>query len=370
MKKTSIALIVFLCVIILGLCVLLGWGLSGGRRGSGEGWGFWNSGAGWGGRYELVQEQEFSVKDVESIQVEYTKSSNDVAIYEAEGDSVIIREYANFEAAEGELARMNLQGGTLTVKGPRRHNWVFNVNRHMYTEIYLPAGYSGQLKTGTVSGDISISMDLSLEGDLSLASTSGDINTYSQNIKAKRVNATSTSGEIRLSVLETSEVNVSTTSGDIWIGKADAPAACASTSGEITISGGTGDRDISTTSGDVKVKELSGCIEVSTTSGEVNVSGDLGCGRMGTTSGDVFLSLAELSGDISVNTASGEVTLELPKEASLKFEAGTASGDINTFFDDALSFSKKGNHAAGTVGSGERTIDISTTSGDVRVKAR
>lgn len=364
MKKTSIVLIVFLCVIILGLCVLLGWGLSGGR------WGFWNSGESWGGRYELAQEQEFPLKDVGSIQIEYTKSSNDVAVYEAEGDSVIVREYANYEAAEGELARINLQGGNLTVKGPRRNTWFGGFNRHIYTEIYLPAGYSGQLKIGTVSGDISISMDLSLEGDLNLASTSGDINTNSQNIKAKRVNVASTSGEIRLSVLETSEVNASTTSGDIWIDRADAPAACASTSGEITVSGGAGDRDISTTSGDIKVKELSGRISVSSTSGEVHVSGEQGCGRMGTTSGDVFLSLAELSGDISVNTVSGEVTMELPEKSSLEFEADTASGDINTFFDDALKFSKKGNHAEGTVGGGERKVDISTTSGDVRIRSR
>lgn len=364
MKGTRIALIAILCVIILGLCVLLGWGLSGRFR---DGWG---SGASWGGRYELVQEQEFSAEDIRSISIEYTKSSNEVAVYEAEGDSVIVREYANYEAAEGELARIKLQGGNLTVKGPRRNTWFGSINRYIYTEVYLPAGYLGELKIGTVSGDISVSTDLSLEEALNLTSTSGDINTYSQNIKAKEVNISSTSGEIRLSVLETSEVNVSTTSGDIWIDRADAPIACASTSGEITVSGGAGDRDISTTSGDIKVKELSGRISASSTSGEVNVGGELGCGRVGTTSGDVFLSLAELSGDISVNTVSGEVTMELPEKASLEFEADTASGDINTFFDGALSFSKKGNHAEGTVNGGERKIDISTTSGDVRIGSR
>ncbi|MCM1191509.1 MAG: DUF4097 domain-containing protein [Butyrivibrio sp.] len=362
MKNTKIALIAILCVIILGLCVLLGYGISGrfGRAGS----------VSWGGRYQLVQEQEIPLKDVEDIRIEYTKSGNDVAVYEAEGDTVIIREYANYEAAGRELAQIKLQSGKLTVKGPRRTNSFISINRDIYTEIYLPAGYSGRLNIGTVSGEISLSMDLTLEGELNLASISGDINTYSQNIKAKKINAASTSGEIRLSLLETEEVNVSTTSGDIWIEKADAPVSCASTSGEITVSGGTGNRDVDSTSGDIWVKELSGRISVDTTSGEINVSGDSGYGSMGSTSGDVFLSLAELSGDISVSTSSGEVTMELPKEASLEFEAGTSSGEIDTFFDDALSFSRKGNHAEGTVGSGGLKIEIITTSGDVRIKAR
>ena len=364
MKGTKIALIAILSVMILGLCVLLGYGLSGrfGRFGADN--------VGWGGSYKLVQEQEFPAEGISSIQIAYSKSGNDVAVYEAEGNSVTVREYANYEVAERELAEIKLQGGKLTVKGPRRTNTFMNFNRHIYTEIYLPAGWSGELNIGTVSGDISISTDLSLEGALNLASTSGDMNTFSQNIKAKKINAASTSGEIRLSVLETGEVNVSTTSGDIWIEKADAPVSCASTSGEITVCGGSGDRKMNSTSGDVRVEELSGNISVSTTSGEVNVSGDSGCGSIGSTSGDIFLSLAELSVDISVNTASGEVTMQLPRAASLEFEADTASGDINTFFNEALSFSKRGNHAAGTVGSGERKIHISTTSGDVRIKAR
>ncbi len=363
MKSTKIALIAILSVMILGLCVLMGYGISGRFGGAG-------GIVSWGGRYQMVQEQEFSLEDVGDISIEYKKSGNNVTVYEAEGESVIVREYANYEAADRELAQIKCQGGKLTVIGPRRTNTFFNMNRDIYTEIYLPAGYSGQLTIKAVSGDISISMDLSLEGELNLESTSGDLYTNSQNIRAKKINAISTSGEIHLSVLEADEVDVSTTSGDIWIEKADALVSCSSTSGEIEVSGGTGNREISSTSGDVWVKELSGSISVSTSSGEINISGDRGCGSMGSTSGDVYLSLAEISGDIFVDTSSGEVTMELPKEASLEFEAGTTSGEINTFFDDVLNFSKRGDHAEGTVGSGEREMEITTTSGDIRIKAR
>ncbi len=361
MRGTKITLITVLSVMILGLCVLLGYGISGRFDGVG---------VGWGGRYQLVQEQEFSLEDISEIRIGYTKSGNDVTVYESEGASVIVREYANYEAKDKELAQMKCQSGKLTIEGPRRANIFVRLNRDIYTEIYLPAGYSGQLDIGTVSGDISIKTELSLDGELKLTSTSGDIYIYSQNVRAKKSNVSSTSGEIHLSTLETDEVCASTSSGDIWIEKADAPVTCSSTSGEITVCGGTGDREISSTSGDVWVKELSGSVSVSTSSGGIDISGDRGCGNMESTSGDVCLSLVELSGDIFVSTTSGEVTMELPKEASLKFEAGTTSGEINTFFDDALKFSKRGNHAEGTVGSGERTVEITTTSGDVRIKAR
>lgn len=367
MKNAKVVLIIFLSVIILGLCVLLGMGI-GGRMRSGSWRDGWNAGV--GGPSRLVQEQEFPVEGIGSIQIDYTRSSNDVTIYEAEGDSIIVREYASYEAADSELAQVKCQSGKLTVKGPRRVNVFFSINRYIYTEIYLPADYSGELKIDTVSGEISITMDLLLEGPLNLCSTSGDIYASSQNLQAEKINVSSTSGEIRLPVLEAGEINMSTTSGDIWIDQADTVVSCSSTSGGIIISGGAGDRRLSSTSGDVRVDGLSGSIQVNTTSGEIRIRGEQGEGKLQSTSGDVLFSVAELTGDVSVNTSSGEVALELPKPASLDFEASTASGDINTFFDGDLSFSKRGNHAAGIVGGGEREIRITTTSGDVNIRAQ
>lgn len=369
MKNAKIVLIVFLGVIILGLCVLLGMGL-GGRLKSNGGWWFrWDTDR--AGNYRLVQEQEFPAEGIDSIRVDYTKSSNDVTVYEAEGDAVIIREYANYEVSDGELAQVKCQSGKLTVKGPRRNAFFgININRFIYTEVYLPKDYAGELNINTVSGEISITTDLLLAGALNLCSTSGDIYAGSGKLQAEEINVSSTSGEIRLPVLEAGEVNMSTTSGDISVKEADTFVSCSSTSGEIIISGGAGDRRVSSTSGDVRVDGLAGSIQANTTSGEILIRGERGEANLESTSGDILFSVAELTGDASANTSSGEVVMELPKTASLEFEASTASGDINTFFDGDLSFSKKGNHAQGTVGSGERNVRITTTSGDVTVRGR
>ena len=73
-------------------------------------------------------------------------------------------------------------------------------------------------------------------------------------------------------------------------------------------------------------------------------------------------------GDINVNTTSGIVDIYIPENTTVDFEASTTSGDIDTFFDDDLSFNKKGNHASGIYGYGEAIhMDISAVSGDVSV---
>ena len=62
--------------------------------------------------------------------------------------------------------------------------------------------------------------------------------------------------------------------------------------------------------------------------------------------------------------------LGISEGEALEFLATTSSGEINTIFDDVLSFSKKGNHAEGSVGSGSRsTVKMTTASGDIRVKS-
>lgn len=364
MKGAKIALISLLCVIILGLCVLLGYGI--GRQPGSRGVLLED--------YRMVQEKEFSLAEIDEICIDYGRSSNDVIVYEGEGDTVIVREYANYEADGSELAKMEVKSGRLTVKGPRRSGGfggihLFGIhNKDIYTEVWLPGNYAGGLDIGTTSGEILIKMDLSLEEEMNLMSTSGDIVANTYNFRAKKIYVMSTSGEIMLSTLEAEEISVMSTSGDTWIERAEGGLSCTSASGEITVRGGAGNRTMNSNSGDIRVESLSGQISAGTTSGEITISGNRGYGDVSTTSGDVDFSLEELSGDVRVDTTSGEVWLRLPKDASLEFEADTASGEIDTFFDNNLKFSKRGDHAEGTVGGGERRkLKINTTSGDVRV---
>lgn len=358
MKGLKITLIAVLSVVVVGLCVLLGYGLS--RRDSVR-WEIGSSNA------ELVQEKQFSVEDIDKLNILYDKSSNDVTIYESDSSTVIVREFANFEVKDSELAEIKLSGSTLSVEGPKRVNNMVSVNRYMYTEIWLPAGYEGEISVKTVSGEISVDRELSLQQKLKLSSTSGDITT--KNVAAEQVMIASTSGEVRTGELTAKEIEISTISGDIRLDKASGRLLATSTSGEVTVSDGSGERKVSTTSGDIRISGIDSRFSVSSTSGEVTLEGQSGFGTVGTTSGDTRLSVAQLTGDLDINTSSGEVTLQLSRDESLQFKANTGSGTISTFFDDVLSFSKKGDRAEGSIGNDSKNkVTVTTTSGDIRVQ--
>lgn len=84
-------------------------------------------------------------------------------------------------------------------------------------------------------------------------------------------------------------------------------------------------------------------------------------------SGDIRIFLDELQGGLDISTTSGDVSLQLPKTASLSLHFSSTSGECVTFFDEELSFNKKGNKAEGQHGGGEHSIDVSTVSGDLSI---
>lgn len=362
MKGIRITLIVILSLVVLGLCFLLGYGLSGGFHAEGNGIIMET------GSVSLIQEQQFDVSGVEKLAVSYEKNSQDVFLYESEGSAVIVREYANYAVEESALSRISLNGSTLTVQGVREKGSWIGVNRYRYTEILLPADYAGAMEIATASGEIGIDRELALKKELKLSSASGDIT--AGKAAASEIRISSTSGEVRLGDLASETLFIATTSGDITTGKAvSSEIRVSAASGEVRLGDLAAEKlRIGTTSGDIHAAKAEGKFSISSTSGTVMLDDGSGCGTVETTSGDIRLFLAALTGDLTVNSASGGVAINLPETTAFDFSADTVSGGINTFFDDVLSFSKKGDRATGSVGGGGHTIKITTTSGDIRLK--
>ena len=140
-----------------------------------------------------------------------------------------------------------------------------------------------------------------------------------------------------------------------------------SVSGEIFLKRQNGDVKVSSTSGDIRVGALQGNFEMDSSSGEVQIADGTGQGRADTISGDVQIYLAQLTGDLNISTTSGWVNLRLPETVSLTLDFDSTSGECSTFFDDRLSFNKKGSKADGQYGGGAHKVRISTTSGDLRI---
>lgn len=363
MKTLKIVLIIILC----GIMLFLGGFLAFALKTDWQGWNITPNGL--TGNYELVLNEEVSAEGINSLSVQYGMNSNDVFFFEGTEDKIVIKEYLNFTPEENEISTIQNKDGELVVKGKKRDGFFafgFYGGRDGYVEIYLPSGFAGNLSVATVSGDIRTERDFVQMGQLRLSSTSGDI--AFTKIEADSVRISTVSGEIRAEEL-TGNADLSTTSGDIRLEQTKGDLSVSTTSGEITIANRNGKLNADTTSGDIRVDVADGAFSINTVSGEVTVGDGCGFGTVGTTSGDIRVFLKELQGDFSVSTVSGEVSLALPSDAAFDFSFHSVSGECNTFFDDELSFNKKGTDADGTHGSGSNLpkVKISGTSGDLRI---
>lgn len=374
MRNLKIGLLVTLCIITVLLCGILTYGIMGHNIFRGFfGWNTMESYRSYSSM-NLILEKEINLDGIENISVLYHMNSNDIYLHESESDTLTVKEYSDAEPRENQISTVTVKNGSLEIKGKKRNQtgffWFFGYkNPRGYTEIWLPASYNGALELSTASGDIDSDMDISLEKNLTIASSSGEI--ILPSVTADYADLASSSGNIRIESLHvlTRETCISTSSGDVTVQNMDGDASVDTSSGNVTILDGKGDRKISTSSGDTRLYGETMAWDICTSSGEVQLEAKQGCGTVSATSGDMQLELETLTGLLSFQSSSGDVNVELSKDNAFRFKADTSSGDIDTFFDDDLKFSKKGNHADGTYGEnpGEKEVLIQTSSGDVRI---
>ena len=144
-------------------------------------------------------------------------------------------------------------------------------------------------------------------------------------------------------------------------------------SGNVRAEGFTGRLHLSTASGDVTVHGVGGEIKASSASGTVRVEDARGTVNASTASGDVEVKILQLegTGDMRFSSASGDVHVILPSSLDARVSMATASGDIETNFPLEIKTERYGNgkHADGQLGSGARSLKISSASGNVSLKS-
>ncbi|MBD5459504.1 MAG: DUF4097 domain-containing protein [Lachnospiraceae bacterium] len=344
-----------------------------------------------GSNFSLAFEKEVAAEEIRGLRIDYSMNSNDILIYQGDGDSVLIREYMNFTPGENDISTVELGDGQLRIKGKRRNSFFFLFgaqSKDGYTEIYLPAGFMENLQdfqAQTVSGEVLSEIPFVNCGSFSVSSTSGDI--FFPGAVAEKINVSTTSGDIRLTAVSgniqistvsgdimvdrgLSAAAFSTTSGDIWVGEADGDIKAGTTSGGVMMGRIDGDVSVNTTSGDIRAENMTGTFRLGSTSGEIVVEGEAVSGTASTVSGDIRIFTGELAGDLKLSTTSGSASIELPESASFALDFDSTSGECRTFFDEMLSFNKRGNKAQGKYGGGEYAVTFSTTSGDLRITKR
>jgi len=127
-----------------------------------------------------------------------------------------------------------------------------------------------------------------------------------------------------------------------------------SVSGDVEVSGAHGDVSASSVSGNVVLDHLhANSINANSVSGDVDVKVDELTGR----------------GDFTFHSVSGDVTLEVPRDFGAELSMTTVSGDIDSDFPITLGNGRMNRRSMNArIGAGGRRLDVSTVSGDLRLK--
>ena len=132
--------------------------------------------------------------------------------------------------------------------------------------------------------------------------------------------------------------------------------SASSVSGDVSITGATGDVRANSVSGDLKLDRLrASSVTANTVSGNVDVSIQEFTGR----------------GDLTFHTVSGDVTLDLPRQLDVDLSMTTVSGGINSDYAITLGNGRNMSRRSidARIGAGGRRLDLTTVSGDVKLRA-
>lgn len=343
MKKAMKGMIIFFSVVLVVILGFMAYVLIRG----GEGVSFFSSGEdGFSIGTTLVGTEKIDSSGISAIDI--TVSSADIKFKTADGNEIIIEEYAGGQAKKVQTisAVKSDSNFKVTMDTQRVNNWVMFGSNYRYLEVYLPADYSKTMRIRTTSGDI-----------------------YADNeLKAAEFTVGTSSGYLYLADVSADSISIQTSSGDVNADIFSGPAKIQCSSGYVRIKENIGDTSVSTNSGDVTLSSMKGNLDVQTSSGYVKAENIVGKARVKTSSGDVTLDFQELTGDLDIETTSGYVRCNIPEDTGFEFSASTNSGDIDTYFDDFLGYDKKGKKAGGTIGSSsDREVRIQTSSGDIRL---
>ena len=124
-----------------------------------------------------------------------------------------------------------------------------------------------------------------------------------------------------------------------------------------------------TVNGSVRATGLSARAQGNTVNGAVRIS-TTGLASASTVNGaiNVRMGQANWRDELKFGTVNGAVVLELPAGLSTEVEAGTVNGSISTDWPLTITGKWGPKRVHGTIGSGGRSLDVSTVNGDIELR--
>ncbi|MFF5996906.1 DUF4097 family beta strand repeat-containing protein [Lysinibacillus sp. KU-BSD001] len=271
--------------------------------------------------FTLVPLQEEKIIELNDIKIiSFQTNATDIEITSGSSNHILVK-------LEGKIAQSF------------KHKYHINIEElnNQLKISFLPNADSLGIKFG---GEKDLTLQITLPErtyeELLVQTTSGDINT--ENITAKNMEIISDSGDQIVKNLNTTAVS-----------------SMMSTSGSIKIEHGAMENFlIESISGDVEMQEL--------------ISQR---GQAKTSSGDITAGMKKILNELDIVTTSGDVAAtfkEKPKSLKVNFKGDSGKPSIQ--LEDIISKDIGENHAIVVIGEGDKTLTVTTTSGDFTLKQK
>jgi lia operon protein LiaG len=264
------------------------------------------------GTEEIDKIKTFEPGEIDNISIDI--QSTDINIKSTDEEKITVRLYGKVSTnRKGELPALI----------------AYRTGRELRVEIAQP-------RTILIGKNVwRLKLDISIPGDLienlNIDTVSAD--TFINDIKVKRINYDSISGDFKGEILNSDNLKINATSGDIILKNYTGNLKINSVSGDVILEDGTSDNiEIAATSGDI-------CIE------------------------------QEEPSNINVKSISGDIEINLSENANFYIKAGSVSGDIENTFPIKIISSGRSS-IEGIAGNNEKEIIVNAVSGDISIGYR
>ena len=124
-----------------------------------------------------------------------------------------------------------------------------------------------------------------------------------------------------------------------------------------------------TVNGEMSAEGLKADVKAGTVNGSVRVS-TTGLAEASTVNGSVYVEMgrADWSDELEFTTVNGKITLIMPSQLSTEVQASTVNGEIESDYPVLVTGKFGPRRMRGTIGSGGRSLNLSTVNGGIKLR--
>ncbi|WP_300603380.1 DUF4097 family beta strand repeat-containing protein [Niabella sp.] len=296
-----------------------------------------------------------------SISVEGGKTSGLVEVYVESANSGQRRKMSDKDIQEVLDQYYNLDvstsGSVLTAKAFRKdRGWSQKTGLSISFKIYAGTNVNTDLKTS--GGSINLQ---EVKGDQFFKTSGGSL--FVRAVTGK-INGKTSGGSIEVSDAQ-EDIDLVTSGGSIKADRMKGRIRLKTSGGSLALSDLSGNIEAHTSGGSIAASDIKGDLVTSTSGGNVALKGIDGNLDASTSGGRIRAELVGTKDFIKLRTSAGGVDVNMPRTNNAKLNLKGSRVNISSLANFNGSIEK--DHVKGVIGSGKLLVEVSASSGDVKV---